>query len=149
MRAVRITLYIVILSALFFMPVQHAEIASLEPIQGVWMHLENGNIVLQTDTEDKGVGDTVENALADMKKNSSGIIYLDTAQYLFTSETAQSQIQALQTVVKGSVMLCQWDGQGSVDEAVKYADSHKIGLPIRKWTEGSKLPEIPPVKQEK
>lgn len=144
----RIVLYVVILAALFFVPLQRVEIANLEPIQAVWMYRENGNIVLETDTEDEGSGVTVADALADMKNNSSGIVYLDTAQYLFVSETAKEEIYAIQPYLKNSVQLCIWNGQGELKSAVEYADSHKICLKIRAWEKIGNLPELPPVKQE-
>ena len=144
----RIVLYVVILAALFFVPLQRVEIANLEPIQAVWMYRENGNIVLETDTEDEGSGVTVADALADMKNNSSGIVYLDTAQYLFVSETAKEDIYAIQPYLKNSVQLCIWNGQGELKSAEEYADSHKICLKIREWEKIGNLPELPPVKQE-
>ena len=143
----RIVLYVVILAALLFVPLQRVEIANLEPIQAVWMYRENGNIVLETDTEEKGRGVTVVDALTDMKNNSSGIVYLDTAQYLFVSEIAKKEIYAIQPYLKKSVRLCRWDGNGELKSAVEYADSHKIGLKIRRWDSLGILPELSPPKR--
>lgn len=145
----RIILYVLILCSLTFLPLKSMEIANLEPVQAVWMYEADGKVVLETDTEDKGTGGSVEEALADMKQKSPGIIYLDTAQYLLVSETAQPQIAALQPYVKGSVRLCQWDGQGDLADAVKYADAHKIGKKIKNWTADVKLPKLPALKQSK
>ncbi len=149
MRVIRIVLCIVLLGALLFVPLNRIEIADLEPIQAVWMYTENGNIVLETDTEDKGIGITVETALDDMKNKSSGIVYLDTAQYLLVSEPVVGEVSAIQPYIKQSVRLCKWGGQGSVKEAVKYADSHNLGLKMKNWNEAGNLPEIPPVKEGK
>ena len=145
----RIVLYVAILAALLFVPLQRVEIANLEPIQAVWMYRENGNVILETDTEDKGSGATVTDALNNMKNKSPGIVYLDTAQYLFVSETAKEDIYAIQPYLKKSVRLCIWNGQGDLKNAVKYADSHKISLKIREWEKVGNLPELPPVKKEK
>ena len=98
----RVFLYILILGALFFVPLKRVEIAKLEPVQGVWMYEEDGRIVLETDTKDKGVGTTAKEALENMKKQSSGIIYLDTAQYLLVTN-AEEQISTLKQHLKGSV----------------------------------------------
>ena len=137
------------LAALFFVPLQRVEIASLKPIQAVWMYRENGNVILETDTDDKGSGATVADALVDMKNVSPGIVYLDTAQYLFISETAIEDVRAVQPHLKNSVRLCIWSGQGELKSAVEYADSHEIGIKIREWEGVGKLPELPPVKKEK
>ena len=145
MKALRIILYALILIALFFVPLQRVEIANLEPIQGIWMYGNNETVFLETDTEDKGSGNTVEEALADMKENSPGIIYLDTAQYLFVDEGAQQYISALSPYVKGGVRLCLWNGQGGITEAIKYVDAHKIGCKIKDWVPSSKMTELPPL----
>lgn len=144
----RVVIYIVILAALFLAPLQRVEIANLEPIQAVWVYTENETVFLETDTEDKGSGTTVADALADMKRNSSGIVYLDTAQYLFVSPSATESVAALQPYLKDSVQLCIWNGQGKMQDAVKYADSHKIGIKMKQWKGVGNLPELPPVKQE-
>jgi len=138
----RMILYALILGALVFAPLDRIEIAALEPIEAVWMHLENGNVVLETDTEDKGVGVTVAEALADMKNNSSGIIYLDTARYLFLDEEVRERIGEMAAYVKRSVRLCQWDGIGSLREIAKYADAHKIGEKMQRWKLSGKLPNL-------
>ena len=129
MKTVRIILYGAILSAPLFIPLQRIE-----------------NVILETDTEDIGIGVTVETALADMRKNSTKIIYLDTAQYVFVSAEAQQQIPMLQPFVKPSVRLCQWEGQGSIQAAKEYADARNMGRKLSKWQDGSNLPELPPIK---
>ena len=145
----RIVLYIVILSALFFAPLQRMEIANLEPIQAVWMYREDGDVVLETDTDDKGRGVTVVDALNDMKNNSPGIVYLDTAQYLFVSEIDKKEIYAIMPYLKKTVRLCIWDGQADIESAIKYADSHKTCLKMKQWHKVGNLPELPPLKKDK
>lgn len=146
MRVIRVGLYALILVSLLFVPLHRVEIANLEPIKAVWMYMENSNIVLTTDTENKGSGVTVEMALSDMREKSPGILYLDTAQFLFVSDSAQKNIPAIGSFVKGNIRLCKWGGQGNIKTAVKYADSHNIGLKLSKWNDLSKLPELPPLK---
>ncbi len=143
MKTIRILAYTLILGALFFVPLDRVEIADLEPIQAVWLHQDGEGITLKTDTEDIGKGATVQEALVNMKQNSSGIIYLDTAQYLLVSQSAQQQIADMQPYIKGSALVCIWNGQGDMSEAVKYADSHKVGGKLKNWKPDSKLPELP------
>lgn len=148
MKAVRMILYFLILVTLFFAPLQRMEIANLEPIQSVWMSLENDNVILKSDTGDEGSGITVENALADMKQKSKGVVYLDTAEYLFVSESALKEIANVRPYMKDSVYLCKWDGKGSVSEATKYADAHRLGVKFKKWNIDSKMPELPVIELE-
>ncbi|MBR4017437.1 MAG: hypothetical protein IKK11_06465 [Oscillospiraceae bacterium] len=142
MKTIRILAYTLILSALFFVPLDRVEIADLEPIQAVWLFQDGEEIILKTDTEDIGKGATVQEALINMKENSSGIIYLDTAQYLLVSQSAQQQIADMQPYLKGSALVCIWNGQGDMSEAVKYADSHKVGGKLKNWKPDSELPSL-------
>lgn len=139
---IRIILYILILNALWFAPLNRVEIANLEPIQAVWMNKEDGQILLKTDTGSRGTGQTVADALANLKETSPSIVYLDTAEYLLVSENAEEEIAALAPYVKKSVRLCQWDGEGDVEWAVKYANAHKIGTKICHWKTADKLPNL-------
>ncbi len=138
----RIILYCLILVAVLIIPVERLDVGKLEPVQAVWAYRENNEIVLETDTQDRGSGQTVEEALADMKEHCLGIIYLDTAQFLLVSDDVRDQIPALSQYLKGSVDVCQWDGQGSVADAAKYMAAHKNGYKLKNWTKDVKLPNL-------
>lgn len=139
----RIVLYVLILVAVFVLPVKPAEVENLEPIQTVWLCSENGNIILQTDTEDKGGGISVAEALEDMKLHSDRLVYLDTAQFLLVSENAVDRIAEIQPYLKGSVKICRWDGTGDITKASRYMQSHKTGCRLSCWEPGAELPELP------
>ena len=139
----RLFLYILILNALWFAPLNRIEIANLEPVRAVWLGRQNDQIHLETDTGSRGTGQTVTDALVNLKETSSGIVYLDTAEYLLVSEDATKEITALVPYVKKSVRLCQWDGEGDMEWAVKYVNAHKIGTKIRHWRTDDKLPNLP------
>lgn len=143
MRIIRTITYVIILSIMFFPPAKSVEIANLEPIQAVWLHQDGENIFLETDTKNFGYGRSVDEALTNMKQNSVGVIYLDTAQFLFVTQSSQNIIKEMKPYIKNKVLICIWDGNGDVAEAAKYADSHKIGVKICKWKPGLILPELP------
>ena len=64
----RILLYIVILLGLTALPVHYQDVADLEPIRAVWVSAEETAILLQADTGDQGRGETVGEALAQLKQ---------------------------------------------------------------------------------
>ena len=138
----RIILYCLILGAVLAIPVEKLDVGDLEPVQAVWVYREKDQIVLETDTEDRGMGQTVDEALGDLEAHCLGIIYLDTAQYLLVSENTTDRIEALRRHLKGSVELCLWDGQGSVEDAAKYMSAHENGYSLKAWNEGVKLPVL-------
>lgn len=58
------------------------DISGLEPVEVVWLHMEESGLVIETDTGAKGTGKTLSEASEDMKKTASAEIFLDTAEYL-------------------------------------------------------------------
>lgn len=116
-------LYGVILLAAFFAPVERLDVAKLLPVEAVAIYLEEGAIALETDTENKGRGSTVQEALKNLKENTTKIIYLDTARYLLVAENAQAQAQELLQYLKPNVRQGTYGG-GDIKEEAKYLDAH-------------------------
>ena len=138
----RVILYCILLAVVTVIPIKHLDVGDLEPVQAVWIYLQEEKVVLQTDTEDAGTGESVKDALKDLEENCLGIIYLDTAEYLLVAEDALTLIPELKQHLKGSVRVCSWDGKGSVEDAARYMDAHKIGCKLRKWDPFVKLPKL-------
>ncbi len=120
----RKVLYALILAALFFAPVERLDIAKLEPVQTVALSVEGDAFVLQTDTRDMGRGATVEAALQDLKENTAGVIYLDTAQYLLVTKEAESATDTLRKYLRNTVVVSLWDGAGDIEQAARYLSVH-------------------------
>lgn len=129
----RMILYIIILALLFLAPVERLDVAKLEPVQTVALYMDEGAIVLATDTDNKGRGATVGSAHADLEEKTPGVIYLDTAEYLLVTQDAATHVDALRKYLHPSVEVCIWDGEGSVAEAAQYL-SVRDDLPkLRNW----------------
>lgn len=144
----RIIIYCMILGAVCLIPVQKQDVATLEPIQAVWMSEENGAVVLKTDTDDVGEGENVQEALENMKDKSTGVVYLDTAQYLLVTEKAKHRIPEIAGYLKGSVRVCSWEGKGELVDAARYMQARKLGIRLRKWQEKSILPTVPDLNEK-
>lgn len=117
MRAI---LYICILALLFLAPVERLDVAKLEPVQTVAVRIESQQVVIETDTKNRGQGRTLQEAVQDLKENTPGVIYLDTAQYLLLTEDAAKHDRELKNYMRLSVKVSMWDGNGSVETAAKY-----------------------------
>lgn len=141
----KIILYIFIMVGTLLLPTQKQDVADLEPIQAVWLRMENEMLVLQTDTEDIGIGQNAAEALADMKLHSPGIVYLDTAEYLLVSQNAMSRISELNGILNKSVRVSLWNGEGDLVEAARYMQSHKTGIELGDWSKEKELEKIPKI----
>ena len=117
-------LYIVILTSLFFAPLEREDVAKLLPIQAVAVYTENDTIVLETNTEHTGRGETVADALSDLKEKTPAVVYLDTAEYLLVDENATRFLEQLKAFLKPSVKVCVCDASNRVQIVAKYLDVH-------------------------
>lgn len=116
----RILLYIVILALLTLAPVERLDVAKLEPVQTVAIRVADGQVVLETDTKNKGQGQNLQAAIDDLEENTPAVIYLDTAQYLLIAEDAADYAQELKEHLHPSVKVSLWDGKGSVELAAQF-----------------------------
>lgn len=116
----RTVLYIMVLVLLLFAPVKRLDVARLEPVQTVAIYTEPGAVVLETDTGNRGRGESVNAALENLEQTTPGVIYLDTAEYLLVSKDALSYVEDLRQYLNPRVKVSLWDGDGSVTDAAKY-----------------------------
>ena len=136
----RVLLYIMILTALMVVPVQGNDVGKLRPVQAILFYKEGEDFVLETDTDDRGVGRTPMDALVNLKETTPAIIYLDTAEYLLMTEDAQKAVDQLYSRLKKSVKLCQVDDYVDPEAAAQFLRVHS-GLPkLKNWKYPEKLP---------
>ena len=138
----RAILYIGILAALIAAPVEQMEVGKLIPVQVVSVYKEGDAYVIETDTQNKGVGQTVETALQNLKDTASGTIYLDTAQYLLLTEDAQDAVEALRKNLKASVEMSEMEKPVPVKEVAKFLDAHGKFPKLKHWQKGAELPVL-------
>ena len=138
----RIILYIGILAAVLAVPVRPQNIGKMKPVQVVSIYKEKDWIIVETDTEDRGMGGTAAQALQNLKDTTSGIIYLDTAEFLLLSKDAEDAAEELRHELKPSVRLCMVTGSVDLKESSKFLNAHG-GLPkLKHWKKGRELPVL-------
>ena len=138
----RTILYIGILALIVAAPVKPMDIEKLRPVQIVSIYKENSWTVIETDTEDKGIGGTAKQALQNMKDTSDGVIYLDTAEYLLVTKDTEEATREIMEELKPSVRMCMTTGVEDLKQAVLYLKAHG-GLPkLKAWVNGAELPVL-------
>lgn len=126
---------VVILLLSLLVPVKRLDASKLQPVEAVAVYVEDGRVVLETDTEDKGSGNTALEALENMKANALSVIYLDTAEYLLVEEGAGDFAEALRPLLSGSVKVGKYLG-GSVKDQVAYYEVHGKLPKLKSWNGG-------------
>jgi len=138
----RLVIYVGVLVALFFAPVERADIGKLHPVEVVHVYKEEGNVVIQTDSQDMGIGESLEEAFADLKETTPGVIYLDTAEYLLISPDAVDTVDGLREILKKDVQLCYAEKGVDLTEAARFLPAHERLPQLKVWKEGEKLPYL-------
>ena len=138
----RVILYIGILALVVAAPVKPMNVGNLRPVQIIAVRKMNKWVTVETDTEDKGIGGTITQAIQNMKDRSEGTIYLDTAEYLMVDKEAEDTIGELTKALKPSVRLCIAAEAKDLKKAARFLESHG-GLPkLKHWKTGAELPVV-------
>ena len=117
-------IYAVIIGLSLIAPVERLDVENLLPIEAVALYYEDGQLTLETDTGHKGSGDSVANALKDLKKRTPAVVYLDTARYLMVAPEAERQVNAMKGYLGARTEVSLWDVRGQVKMAMEYLQVH-------------------------
>ena len=114
------TLYLAALLGAILIPIRRTDVGKLQPIEVIALSEKNGTVRLETDTEDSGEGYTIEEAVADLKQTTPGVVYLDIAEYLLLEPGCEEHLDELQVWLKGSTLVCMKEGTMDLKDAAKY-----------------------------
>lgn len=132
-------IYGALLTAALLIPRNDVELAKIKPVEVVSIRFRDDVLMVETDTEDVGVGLTVEDAIKDMEETAAGRIYLDTAKYLLVEENATSEIPEMCGLLKGSVLVCERKGDLDLRAAGEYLGVHTPKMKLKSWEKGKRL----------
>ena len=142
------TLYLAALLGAILIPIRRTDVGKLQPIEVIALSEKNGTVRLETDTEDSGEGYTIEEAVADLKQTTPGVVYLDIAEYLLLEPGCEEHLDELQVWLKGSTLVCMKEGTMDLKDAAKYLNTHKPKAGLKEVNAGVE-PEILVMEEEK
>ena len=99
------------------------DIAKLDPVQAVYIYLEEGNIHIQTDTGDHGSGESLAAAEADLRANASKEVYPDTAEFLILDPNVPVTDDFF-TILSSSCHVCYTQTTPDLAAASAYLSTH-------------------------
>ncbi len=138
----RLILYALILAVIWIVPTERVDVAQLRPVEVIAIYKTGNTVILATDTEDTGEGNSAVEALSNMRKTSPAIIYLDTAAFLLVGDTAAEEAETIRKELKSSVRLCGVSGKVDLNSAAKYLPVHGKLPTLRSWKAGDYLPVL-------
>lgn len=121
---------------------EKVDVAMLRPIEVIYVNEDSGNVILQTDTDDVGIGTTAMRALENMKQTSPAVIYLDTARYLLIGPEGENAAKQLQGILKESVQVCKTEASIRLKDVAAYLPAHGELPKYSQWKSGDIVPEL-------
>ena len=123
-------------------PVKKLDVAKLRPIEVIYIAQDEQKVLLQTDTDDVGVGHDALSALENMKMTSPAVIYLDTAQYLLIGPGGEEAAQQLRGVLKDGIKLCKTQEKVDLKSVAKFLPVHGKLPKLSQWEINEMLPVL-------
>ena len=106
-------------------PVERTDLGKMKPVEVIELGYSGGVVSLRTDAEDVGTGETVQQALEDLKATADGIIYLDTAQYLLITPAGEEHLPELASQLRPSVRIYSVREQLDLHKAAAFLRVHE------------------------
>ena len=135
-------LYLAVLSIVLLYPTERTDLGKLKPVEVVLIYEDRGQVVLETDTQDRGSGATPQQALVDMKAGASGVIYMDTADFLLVGRGAERWVEDMRDLLKEDVWICNTELKTDLQTAASYLRMHKPEWTLGTWNPSEKLQVI-------
>lgn len=134
---------IVAVAALSGKSASGTDVGKLNPVQAVRVYSIEDRIVIETDAENFGIGNTLNAALDDMKQTVPSEVFLDTADYLILSPSCQPLLPALMEHLRPSCAVCLEQGQTDVTQVGAFLEIHKPQVTLMRYCAGqTNLPTL-------
>ncbi len=120
---------------------QGTDVAELSPVEVVWISAKGGEVQMETDTGDMGVGRNAAQALEDMKATAQGRVFLETADYLIVEHGNERLIPQLQEILRPNCSVCVATEKPDLKQAAEFLNTHEPDIDMRRLRyQGGSLP---------
>ena len=113
---------LLLVAALGGMPFSGNDVARLKPVEVVQVTSDGDMLVVKTDTGDYGVGSTLDHAFSDMNRTASGLIFLETAEYVLLNPSAARFIPELTSYLRSGCGVCFVVGDADLQATARFFD---------------------------
>ncbi len=107
-----------------------SDVAKLQPVELIRISRQGKDILVEMDTGEQGLGETLAEAFADLKEKTTGDVFLDTAdQVLLTRETEELAPELLK-FLRPACRICLEEGKADLKKAAAFLDTHQSGITL-------------------
>lgn len=100
------------------------DISRLEPVELVWVSMDEKGVQVKTDTGAAGYGKELESAVENLHAAASAEVFLDTAEYLLLDGQAEELLPDLCQLLRPACKVSRVDGEPDLEGAAEYLQVH-------------------------
>lgn len=128
-----------VIAILGFMPSAGMDVGKLQPVQVVAVQMVNEQILVQTDTADEGTGDTLMEAVENLKQSTGAEVFLDTAEHLLIAPDCAMVMEDVLQLFRPSCTLCWLDGEANLQGAAEFLNYHVPKTTLMEYRAGNQM----------
>lgn len=115
---------------LFALPYKSRDVGELLPVETAMLSMEGHTVVLETDLGLTGRGESLEEAVTELKEKAPGGLFLDTGNFVLLRPSAMPLLPELEEAefLRDSCVLCLAEGNMDLTQAGDYLRAHKPGV---------------------
>jgi len=129
----KIVIYTILLAAALLIPVKGTDVGKLVPVEVIQIYKEGDVGGIATDLGESGVGTSVKEAVENLKATTSGIIFMDTADFLLIDVNAKEEAIVLKDYLKPSVRVCFLDGEIDLEKTAAFLNVHRPATKLENY----------------
>ena len=130
---------LLVASTVFGQPFTATDVAKLQPVQVIAVSADADCVTVQTDTGDAGFGATLADALSDLMRTTPGYVFLETAQYLLVTQTAEPLLGEQSFYLRPGCSVYMLQDDLELTEIAPYLSAHNSNATLRDCVEGACL----------
>ena len=127
---------------MWFAPVKGTDVGKLLPVELVSLRKDGEALLVQTDTGDIGIGDTLDAAMRDLKRGAPGEIFLETADYLVLSANSREVWAGLADYFRPGTLVFLMEEPVDPGKTAQYLRPRQAGIPLNEVEQAARLPMI-------
>lgn len=127
---VYIVMYLIV-GVLGLSPFEATDVATLSPVEVIWLEQQGNLVRIETDGKDIGIGKSVLEALENMKRTAPGTVFLDTADYLIVRKGNEKLISQMKSALRPSCSVCIAQEKPDLLNAAKFLSIHEPSIKLK------------------
>lgn len=136
-------IYLALFALVWIFPIipnERISLGELEPVELLYFAKSGQFIRVESDTGSKGTGDSIAEALEDIKQQAKGNILLETADCIVIDKSCVNELESIMLMFRPASAVCVSIGQPDLSDLTIYLRSHKPKISLGEAFEGEEIP---------